>query len=93
MDTELSLTEKQQAEALHKRIKAFGSIIMQSFYPVANNYGEPEIGQCTVLGYRPIKGCAAGDNGRTGRGNALCRRAFEAIDRRRHRDGAEDVRQ
>lgn len=26
------LTEKQQAEALHKRIKAFGSIIMQSFY-------------------------------------------------------------
>lgn len=32
MSEEIMLTEQQQAEALHKRIKAFGSIIMQSFY-------------------------------------------------------------
>lgn len=29
---EIMLTEKQQAEALHKQIKSYGSIIMQSFY-------------------------------------------------------------
>ena len=32
MSEEIMLTEKQQAEALHKQIKSYGSIIMQSFY-------------------------------------------------------------
>lgn len=32
MSEEIMLTEQQQAEALHKQIKSYGSIIMQSFY-------------------------------------------------------------
>lgn len=32
MSEEIMLTEQQQAEALHKQIKYYGSIIMQSFY-------------------------------------------------------------
>lgn len=32
MSEEIMLTEKEQAEALHKQIKSYGSIIMQSFY-------------------------------------------------------------
>ena len=32
MSEEIMLTEQQQAQALHKQIKSYGSIIMQSFY-------------------------------------------------------------
>lgn len=49
---EVMLTEKQQAEALHKRIKAFGSIIMQSFYELCVALKEMrDRGLYKVLGY------------------------------------------
>ena len=52
MSEEIMLTEKQQAEALHKRIKAFGSIIMQSFYELCVALKEMrDRGLYKVLGY------------------------------------------
>lgn len=50
---EIMLTEKQQAEALHRRIKRFGTMIMQSFYELCIALKEMrDKGLYKALGYR-----------------------------------------
>lgn len=53
MSEEMMLTEKEQAEALHRRIKRFGTMIMQSFYELCIALKEMrDKGLYKALGYR-----------------------------------------
>lgn len=53
MSDEMMLTEKEQAEALHRRIKRFGTMIMQSFYELCIALKEMrDKGLYKALGYR-----------------------------------------